>query len=313
MKATKLGIAGRLRTERHHVLVVDDDLKHNEMLAWRLRLDGLIVTTAQNGDECLNCVSQQNIDLVLLDLHLGNQSGLALLSAIRDIKPASALPVILVTGECASETMIVALQDGANDYVTKPIDLNVVLARVRALLALKTENEQLRWRALYDSLTGLPNRATLIDRLNLAFARSQRSGDLLALLLLDLDAFKDVNDHYGHVAGDKVLVTIAKRLQDSLRNSDSVGRLGGDEFLVIAEGLNEERDADIVISRIQRAIGDPIDIDGDFVAVGASVGVHFWRAGDPTDLETLLGKVDSSMYSAKRARKSEKFHAVNRR
>lgn len=304
MKATGRSTADLAQAAHYRVLVVDDDAKHNEMLAWRLGVDGFSVTTARSGDECLNCVSREHFDLVLLDLNLGDESGLEVLSAIRESKPATALPVIMITGESASKTMIAALRDGANDYVTKPIDLNVVVARVHAQLALKVENEELLKRALYDSLTGLPNRATLSDRLNLAFARSQRSGHTIGLLLLDLDGFKEVNDQFGHVAGDKVLVAIAKRLQDSLRKSDSVGRLGGDEFLMIVEDLNAQSDVEIILSRIHSSIGKPLEIDGHFVSIGVSIGVQFWRAGDPTDLEALLREADSSMYSVKRARKS---------
>ncbi|HUB94475.1 MAG TPA: diguanylate cyclase, partial [Stellaceae bacterium] len=256
------------------------------------------------SDDCLSHLSSAKFDLVLLDLRFGDRSGIEVLSAIRELESASSLPVIMITAETAGEVTVRALKEGANDYVTKPVDLNVVVARVRAQLALKAEAEQLRRRALYDPLTALPNRALLIDRLKLAFARAERSKALLGILLLDLDGFKDVNDRFGHIAGDKVLVAVADRLRQSIRKSDTVGRLGGDEFLVLAEGLHSESDAEIVKSRVEEAINTPFEVDGRPISLGVSVGVQFWRVGDSDDLDMLLGKADSSMYVAKRSRKA---------
>jgi diguanylate cyclase (GGDEF)-like protein len=210
----------------------------------------------------------------------------------------------MVTADGDGETTVRALKEGANDYVTKPVDFDVVIARLRTHLAFKTENEQLQRRALYDLLTGLPNRSLLIDRLNATFARAERSKGSVALLLLDLDGFKAVNDCHGHVTGDKLLVAVAERLRETARKSDTVGRLGGDEFLVVAEGLHTEQETDVIVARIEDSIRHPFKIDGREIHIGVSIGVQFWRVGDPVDFGILLSKADAAMYDVKRTRKS---------
>ncbi|HUL93324.1 MAG TPA: diguanylate cyclase [Burkholderiales bacterium] len=164
-----------------------------------------------------------------------------------------------------------------------------------------TERKQAELRlsqlALHDALTGLPNRASFEQRITDALARHRRSGGQLALMVLDLDNFKKVNDSLGHAAGDFLLVAFAKRLQGALRESDLVARLGGDEFTIIAEGLKDAGDAAAIADKIVATMRDPIDIDGRPLSASTSIGVALCRDADTP--QTLIQRADKAMYEAK--------------
>ena len=159
-------------------------------------------------------------------------------------------------------------------------------------------SEQLAHAALHDQLTGLPNRSLLLDRLRGALNRARRNGTQVAILFVDLDDFKKVNDGLGHDAGDELLCVVADRLTSSLRAVDTAARFGGDEFVVLCEGVDGEEQAAELAGRVSRAVAEPIGLRGYQVVVTASVGVVFAGAGE--DPETLLRFADSAMYRAKR-------------
>ena len=173
-------------------------------------------------------------------------------------------------------------------------------AIVRDATELKEVQRALIREATHDALTGLPNRGLLLDRLEHAVSRSARTGAELAVLYIDLDRVKIVNDSLGHVAGDRLLIQVAQRLRDGLRTPDTVGRLGGDEFVVIAEDLEDARAGVELARRIVADIERPFDLDGVEAFVSASVGLAF--LSDPDDTaETLLRDSDVAMYRAKQA------------
>ena len=164
----------------------------------------------------------------------------------------------------------------------------------------KEFERQLRHQALHDALTGLPNRALLMDRLAHALARCRRESCITAVLFIDLDRFKAVNDNFGHDAGDQLLLAVASRLPDVVRPGDTVARLGGDEFVVLCEGLSNRRDAVDIAERVVTAIQRPVAIQGMEMVVAASVGVAINEGdGDP---EQVLGDADLAMYRAKERR-----------
>ncbi len=163
---------------------------------------------------------------------------------------------------------------------------------------LAEERARLAHLAVHDSLTGLPNRVLFIEQLQRALAPSGRRRARIALLFVDIDHFKNVNDRYGHSVGDRLLVTMAERLRDSVRPGDTAARLGGDEFVVLCEDIRgHEEEAVAVAERIRVSLGEPIEIDGNTIVAGASIGVAVASSGD--DPEVVLSHADGAMYAAK--------------
>jgi diguanylate cyclase (GGDEF)-like protein len=158
---------------------------------------------------------------------------------------------------------------------------------------------QLSHQALHDPLTGLANRAVFEDRLSLAHARVRRLGGLGAVLLMDLDDFKGVNDVHGHLMGDQLLNSIAQRLEQETRSSDTLCRFGGDEFLYLAEGLSSPEEADILALRLLEVLAKPVTIADTQLEVHASIGIVIWD-GDSADHSEIVRNADSAMYEAKR-------------
>ncbi len=186
-----------------------------------------------------------------------------------------------------------------------------VTERIRADEALRTSEAQFRHLALHDPLTGLANRALFADRVAHALARAARDGTGAALLYLDLDGFKELNDELGHAAGDRCLVAAAERLQGAVRADDTVARLGGDEFAVLLEGTHAahaEAEAVAVATRVQAALRAPADIDGRPYVLAASIGIAAAGESGPASPDELLRRADAAMYTAKEAGGSR--HAV---
>ena len=175
-----------------------------------------------------------------------------------------------------------------------------VLGYSQDITVQKSSEQQLMHRAEHDSLTELPNRGLFMDRLRSGIARARRNKQPLALLFVDLNEFKPVNDHHGHQMGDRLLRLVARRLVSSVREVDTVARVGGDEFAVILEAIAGAGDAALVAAKICENIGEPFSIDGRTLEIGASTGIAIYP-NDGEDLSSLLHHADSQMYRAKRA------------
>jgi diguanylate cyclase (GGDEF)-like protein len=208
--------------------------------------------------------------------------------------------IILLTVREGQENIVEGLDSGADDYVTKPFDYQELRLRIRAGERILYLQDQLRKAALEDPLTGLPNRRASISALEAEIARSRRTGEAFSVAILDIDHFKSVNDTYGHAVGDSVLVETARRMKTSVRPYDTVGRFGGEEFLLVFPCLGKG-DALAICERIRSAIekrpyqaGD----GGPFFTVTASLGVSSW---DETfrGADELLFAADKKLYLAK--------------
>jgi diguanylate cyclase (GGDEF)-like protein/hemerythrin-like metal-binding protein len=171
-----------------------------------------------------------------------------------------------------------------------------------------TRERRLRALAHYDPLTDLPNRMLLQDRLRNALASAARGKHLLALLLVDLDGFKAVNDEYGHFAGDAVLRQVARRLASSIREIDTVARLGGDEFVIVLSEIRQRADAGVLAARVINSVSVPITVGEASLAVGASIGIAVYP-DDGTDIDALVGRADAAMYAAKRGGRNRFVYA----
>lgn len=164
----------------------------------------------------------------------------------------------------------------------------------------KTQQERLERLAHFDPLTGLPNRALLADRLDMALAQAKRSSRRVGVALLDLDGFKPINDHHGHAAGDSILEEVGRRLLAAVRETDTVARLGGDEFVIVLGNLDEIGQARITLERVLATLGRPYAIDGEVAALSASIGLAMYP-DDDANADTLLRHADHAMYSAKQS------------
>lgn len=198
-------------------------------------------------------------------------------------------------GDGSTAATVESLEPGADPSL---------LAFLGQQLADALERHRLRARlehlALYDALTGLPNRELLRDRLRGALARAQREGSRVALLYLDLDDFKGVNDRFGHAVGDAVLRAVAARLQGVVRGSDTVARLAGDEFVVVLERIDEGEGVPRVAEALLAAFEAPLEAEGHALRVRPSIGMATWPQ-DGADAEALMRRADAAMYAAKRA------------
>jgi diguanylate cyclase (GGDEF)-like protein/PAS domain S-box-containing protein len=409
------------------LLVVDDDALNREMMMRRLSRRGFNVASAENGETAIIWVKQNKVDLVLLDIEMPGTSGLEVLSALRQLYTPAQLPIIMVTGKISSDDVVQALNVGANDYITKPIDFPVVLARIQTQLSRKHAEEALReseeryalaargandglwdwdlakgkiyfsprWKSMLgweeheigedpdewfrrihpddvdrvradiaahlkeltphyedeyrmlhrdgnylwmlgrglgvrnssaqayrmagsqtditrgkvvDVLTGLPNRVLFMDRLSRSFERARRGrGKSFALIFLDLDSFKLINDSLGHLMGDQVLVAIAGRLEATVRATDTiarfgrnhtVARLGGDEFTILLEDITSAVDVTRVAERIALELGAPFVVGGQELFPTASIGIALYNQSYQSP-EEILRDADTAMYSAK--------------
>ena len=414
------------------LLIVDDNEMNRDMLARRLARNGYLVDVVENAKRLMERVKQNDLDLVLLDIEMPEISGLDALRALRESFSPVQLPIIMVTAKSQSEDIVKALNLGANDYLTKPVDLPVALARIGTQLAHKRAQEALReseeryalaargandglwdwnlqtdrvyfsprWKAMLgwkeneiadrpdewfrrihdadrervkgeiaahqegstphfesehrmlhrdgsfrwmlsrglavsdafgktlrmagsqtditerkvsDPLTGLPNRLLFIDRLGRLIKHVKRhKEDLFAILFLDLDGFKMINDSLGHLIGDQLLIGVANRLEKCLRSTDTVARLGesftvarlgGDEFTVLLDDLKGPEDAKRAADRLMKALAPPFILGGKEVFTSVSIGIALSNSAYEQS-EEMLRDADTAMYRAKSLGKS---------
>lgn len=255
---------------------------------------------------------------VLLDLasepdEQATEDTMMLLEYVRMSAPE--VPILLLAGDDDERLALHAVKEGAQDCLVKP-ELDAAALRRALVNAIerKRAEAQLTHQALHDQLTGLPNRMLFLDRLSVALERSRRSGAQLAVLFLDFDNFKEINDTWGHAAGDRLLTVLGERVSALLRPMDTVARFGGDEFTFLFEDLSSEREVVLIADRICQAARQPIRLDG--VEVSATVSVGIAMVADPSvSPETVIREADAAMYRAKDQGRSryELFDETSRR
>jgi diguanylate cyclase (GGDEF)-like protein len=244
----------------------------------------------------LEHLSAGGTGLVLLDLSLPDSFGLETFTKVYAHSPT--VPIIVLTGNDDHMLALSAVKSGAQDYLVKGrLDRELLLRSMQYSIERKRYQQQLEHQANYDALTGLPNRNLLHDRLRQA-VYSQRNPRAIAVVFMDLDHFKFVNDSLGHSVGDKLLKGMGERLRSVLREGDTVGRVGGDEFVLI---LNDQANEEVIFRAMQRIsakVAEPIDIDGKEMYVTCSAGISLYPQDGP-DVDTLLKHADAAMYRAK--------------
>lgn len=255
------------------------------------------VSIAQSLGEAIDYLATNVVDVVLLDLGLPDSIGVEAISEVAAASPNSA--IVVVSGREDEDIAIDALHHGASEYVMKSDMQGPMLRRViRYAVERRNIEAEIAALARSDTLTGLMNRGTFFNMLEAALAQAKRNGTICAVMHLDLDHFKDINDTLGHAAGDALLLEVAERLRDCTRQIDLVARLGGDEFAVAATNLQNIDGAAEVAQKILNAF-DTIDmIDGHQVKVHTSIGITVFP-DDNVDAHELVAHADLALYQAK--------------
>jgi diguanylate cyclase (GGDEF)-like protein len=285
------------------ILVADDSVVVRAVVRSHLEEVGYHVLEADDGMAAIDQCRQSAPDVVLLDIEMPGLDGHEVLAELKGDPELRDIPVVFLTSRSGMVDVVAGLHGGAHDYLKKPFEPPELVARVFAAAHVKNLQDQLRQRnaeldqmSRTDVLTGLHNRRHLEEELGRQHAVARRHGDPVALLLLDIDHFKHVNDNYGHPTGDLVLREFARRLSDELRVGDVGGRWGGEEFLVVLPrtGLDGAR---TVGERIRLATSaTPIAAAGQDIAVTVSGGCALGPADTPDE---LVAQADARLYEAK--------------
>ncbi len=295
---------------RLRILAIDDTPANLQVLAAALVTD-FRFQIATSGAIGLAAASRTPPDLILLDVMMPDMDGFEVFRRLKADPALQAIPVMFLTAMSSMEAEAAGLAMGAADYISKPIKVETAKLRIRNLIEreglrkdVAEKKTQLERLAHYDPLTGLPNRALLADRMSQAMMQSQRRGQRLAMAFLDLDGFKDVNDTHGHAAGDQLLVTLAQRMKEALREGDTLARLGGDEFVAVLLDLDELDDTTLILNRLLTAAAQPVLYGETMLQVSASLGVSFYPQAQMMDADQLMRQADQAMYQAKQAGKN---------
>ena len=282
---------------RFNVLVVDDDPDKLSLLEFALSTAGYEVRTAKDGAEGLAAVYSFQPDLVISDIMMPRMNGYELARRIRDNPQTKFIPIILQTaGGFRVEDQRLGSEVGALGYFTDPTDIDLLLARARTLLDFKAYLDSLEEQAFTDHLSGLANRRRFERQLEREVARTLRHGRPFSLLMIDIDHFKQVNDKYGHEAGDEVIRSLSKALQEGTRGVDLAARIGGEEFAIILTETSLQGAMEVA-ERLRLNLKTL-----DFPAVGkiaASFGVAECPSAGRSARE-LLASADAALYEAKR-------------
>ena len=291
-------------------LIADDDLALRFIMQKMLEGWGFEPIIAADGAAALRIMEESDEPprLLLLDWEMPKINGLDLCKKIRETASDDPPYIILVTGHAESEYIQNALDAGANDFLSKPANSGVLRARIGVGLRtlelqrrLNIANQMLAYRADHDDLTSLKNRGAVIEQLEIEIARSERSTHTLAVAILDIDFFKQVNDTYGHPVGDRVLKEFAERLRDTFRPYDVVGRYGGEEFIVVCQ--IEKDSTSELFERFRAVVADaPFLNDELSISVTVSIGVRTLtnaKPGSGKDILALLADADAALYRAK--------------
>ena len=319
--------------ERPLVLIVDDDASVRLMVMRTLEAEGFRVAEADDGPRALTVFQQVKPELVLLDVMMVEMDGFAACAALRELPDGANTPIVMLTGLEDIDSIQQAYQAGATDFITKPINLPLLTHRLQYILRskytadeLRAREQQIRQLAFYDKVTGLPNRTLLEEFLSRELLKAKREQCTLAVLFLDLDHFKRINDTLGHKAGDELLREVGNRLISCVRRYDyvaaeskgiyddasgiSVARLGGDEFVIVLNDMRQAEDAGMIARRIIKALAQPVFIGNNEVYVAASIGISNYPL-DGSEATILLKNADAAMYHAKsRGRNSYQFYTA---
>lgn len=294
-----------MENNARHILVVDDDPQTLKIAKAALEHDGYTVRTASSGEKALEEIQSFQPHLILLDVSMPGLNGIETLMKIRDKERYTS--VIFLSGKSDPENIIQGLDAGANDYIRKPFDVSELLARVRTQLRikdlndrLKAANDRLKELVDIDDLTGLFNMRSLYKKLDFEIERARRYQRSVAVIMMDLDHFKQVNDSNDHLFGSYVLAQVGKIIRDNMRKVDFAARYGGDEYLIVLTEINREG-TEVFCQRLCETIANTVFEKDDFsVRLTASLGFAVASpAKEQIDARSLVRSADRALYQAK--------------
>lgn len=302
------------------ILLADDEPIARTMLEHWLAGWGYEVTLARDGESALQALKDDNeLRLLVVDWVMPKKDGIEVCKAIRSGPQEPYVYIVLLTAKDDKSDIIAGLDAGADDYLVKPcnpLELKVRLRAGRRVIELQEQlvkaRESLRFEAMHDSLTGLLNRGAVLEQLRNELVRASRRGAPVSVLMGDLDHFKTINDTHGHAAGDAVLREAARRLKAGVRAYDSVGRLGGEEFIAVLPECDAKTGL-AVAQRLCRSLSDtPTQFSGSAIAHSISIGVAATDQFGSSHADELIRAADAALYRAKHAGRSRALLAIER-
>ena len=286
----------------HHgverILIAEDDRSMRVALQNVLVADGYEIEVAADGREALLQCEKNMPDLILLDAIMPNLDGFEACKKIRNLKNSGHVPILIITALDDEASVERAFESGATDYIQKPIHFAVLRPRISRLLKASHAEIHVRELAYNDALTGLPNRTMFINHTQKLLKKVRRRSEMVAVIFLDLDRFKYINDTLGHSMGDVLLKAVADRIKRCVRPADIIARLGGDEFTLVLDGIEDDNVVANIANKLCQKLGEPYSFEGREIFVTASIGISMYPQ-DGDDVDVLMKRADTAMFRAK--------------
>lgn len=287
------------------ILIVDDDMRHLAMLKNTLTAEGYECEVCDNGNRALSMLERRPYDVLLLDIMLPEMKGLEVVRKAKHLWPETI--ALVMTGHVEEHVFREIVQAGAGDFIKKPFMMDELLIRIQHAM----QQEHLKVLTFTDELTGLANRRGIFAFAKQQMKLAQRSGERMFVLYADLDNFKMINDTWGHDVGDQVLVATARIFRETFRDSDIIGRIGGDEFVVMLMNARQTSIASLT-ERIHKHIADYNARIMGAPSLSISIGQASFNPLSPCKFDDLLRQADKNMYMEKQAKKiGQPFFALN--
>lgn len=283
--------------KRKTILVVDDEVVNLDILSELLdRFDVIDVTS---GEEALEILSKEKIDLILLDILMPGMDGYEVCRTVKADKSLRHIPIIFITSKNDDLSIEHAYEIGASDYITKPFRHRELMARIGNALRIQELQEELRLLASIDPMTRLYNRRYFTTMAEKILKLARREQNPLSLAILDIDRFKQINDTYGHLTGDRVITALSEKLMSRYRESDLLCRFGGEEFVILMP--NTELDiATLLAERTRKEIEKlQVPYNGGVISMTVSIGVSQVDLENEETLDPVLKRADDALYAAK--------------